>query len=518
MKKIILTVIARTAQQSAKPIKNKSIELNEAILQTRIRLPRLRLAMTFLIILSPLLWRGVGGEVSAQTDTTSKLKTDSNQVRYEDWEYVPNIKSVLLHDSSFILSAPIIDFDAGQQLELEFDDLDGDSKTYFYTLIHCDAFWKPSALQQQEYLSNYTEEQITTFTFSQGTVQRYTHYVWSFPNANMSISKTGNYLLEVYTKNLTPNPSPQGEGNKGEGVSPLRGDGRGVVFTRRLMVYATKVSIKANIHQAAASDDYVNKQEVDFSIFYPDYSIPQINNLKVIIQQNSRWDNAIYNIQPIYYKPNELSYDYDDGTNDFNGGNEYRAAIFKNFTFVTGNTDKMYQDSLQNWHVNLLPDEVKTFKRYSLVPDINGRFLITVEQRDSTLIDIIAEYAHVHFKFPFDYPMDEGDMYLLGKLCDNHFTQANKMTFNYFTKMYEGELYLKQGYYDYMYVFLPDTAPSSSPLLRRGVGGEVAAQTNQIEGDHWETENDYTIYVYHQEPGSYYDRLICVQKFNSVIK
>jgi len=76
------------------------------------------------------------------------------------------------------------------------------------------------------------------------------------------------------------------------------------------------------------------------------------------------------------------------------------------------------------------------------------------------------------------------------------------MTFNYFNKTYECELYLKQGYYNYMYVFLPD--------------GRPAAETDQIEGNHWETENEYTVYVYHKQMGTYYDQLICVEKFSSV--
>jgi len=422
----------------------------------------------------------------SQQDTAAlrtKVGDSTNQIRYEDWVYVPNIKSIVLHESSFELSAPIIDFDSGEQLFLSFDDLDGDNKLYSFTLIHCDASWKPTDLLPQEYLPNAIEESIPTYTFSQGTQQRYTHYACSFLNNNLRINKTGNYLLKVYLAGAKDKP----------------------VFTRRVMVFSSKVSVKATIHQAAGADDYANKQEVDFSVLYTsDYNIPQLNDLKVVVQQNNRWDNAIYNMQPIYIKPNEFSYDYDDGTNTFDGGNEYRAAIFKNFKFVTGNTDRMYRDSMNNWQVDLLPDEVKTFKRYFETQDMNGRFFITVEERDSSLIDIVGEYARVHFKFPFEFPMTEGDFYLLGNLTGNHFTKENKMTFNYFTKNYEGDLYLKQGYYDFMYVFLPD--------------GKTAAETNQIEGDHWETENDYTIYVYHKQLGTYYDQLICVQKFNSVRK
>ena len=420
----------------------------------------------------------------SQNDTAkSEEYVTTSPLRYEDWNYAPNIKSVLFYESSFKLSSPIIDLDAGQQLTFTFDDLDGDNKTYTYTLIHCSAMWQPSDMLQQEYLNPYFEEQLFGSTFSAATTQRYTHYAWSFPNANMRMTKTGNYLLKVYIAGSKDKP----------------------VFTRRFMVYATKVSVKANIHQALGSIDsvdFTNKQEVDFSIFYPGYSIPQLGDLKVVVQQNNRWDNAIYNIQPLYLKPNELSFDYDDGTNLFDGGNEYRAAIFKNFKFITGNTEKIYRDSANNWHVKLQNEEVRTDMRYYLATDIDGRFLITIEDRDSTLIDVSEEYAHVHFSFPFEFPQVDGNYYILGNMTNNHFTKENQMTFNYFNKTYECELYLKQGYYNYMYVFLPD--------------GRPAAETDQIEGNHWETENEYTVYVYHKQMGTYYDQLICVEKFSSV--
>ena len=429
----------------------------------------------------------LNGFFSFSQNDTSKTEeyVTTTQLRYEDWTYVPNIKSVLFYESSFKLSSPIIDMDAGQTLDFTFDDLDADNKTYSYTLIHCSASWQPSDLLPQEYLNPYFEEQLFGSTLSAGATQHYTHYNWSFPNNNIHIIKTGNYLLKVYVTGAKDKP----------------------VFTRRFMVFSTKVSIKTNIHEALGSIDsldFTNKQEVDFSVLYPNYSIPQIGDLKVIVQQNDRWDNAIYNIQPLYFKPNELSFDYDDGTNIFSGGNEYRAAIFKNFKFVTGNTDKIFRDSVNNWHVKLQNEEVRTDTRYYQTADIDGRYLITVEERDSTLIDVSAEYAYVHFSFPFDFPQVDGNFYILGNMMNNHFTKENRMTFNYFKKTYECTLYLKQGYYNYMYVFLPD--------------GRPAAETNQIEGDHWETENEYTIYVYHKQQGTYYDQLICVQKFSSVRK
>jgi hypothetical protein len=36
------------------------------------------------------------------------------------------------------------------------------------------------------------------------------------------------------------------------------------------------------------------------------------------------------------------------------------------------------------------------------------------------------------------------------------------------------------------------------------------------EGNFWDTENDYCIYVYHRKFGTYYDQLIGCKKINSL--
>jgi hypothetical protein len=408
---------------------------------------------------------------------------DTNRIRYEDRVYVPNIKSVLIHGAGFILAPAQMDLDGGEQIEFSFDDLDGDNKTYWYTVVHCDALWKPSDLMPQEYLGNYMEEQINNFAFSSGTMQKYTHYNWVFPNNNIKISKSGNYILKVYLN-----------GNKAKPV-----------LTRRFMVYSNKVTVTGNVHQGAGADDYMNKQEVDFSILYPGYTINNpFTDIKVVVQQNTRWDNAIFDIKPIFTKQNELTFDYDDGTNCFNGGNEFRTVNLKNLKFVTQYTSKIYRDSALNWNLTQKPEEVKLFKKYWQYPDINGRCLLTVEERDTSTITYVSEYVKVHFSMPYDFPMVDGNFYIMGNLTDNHFTKENKMNFDYFKKAYECVLYLKQGYYDYQIQFLED--------------GKLAGDETIIEGNHWETENDYTIYVYHRAIGTYYDQLICIRKMNSIRK
>jgi hypothetical protein len=62
-------------------------------------------------------------------------------------------------------------------------------------------------------------------------------------------------------------------------------------------------------------------------------------------------------------------------------------------------------------------------------------------------------------------------------------------------------MFLKQGYYDYQYAVLPN--------------GETIASTTPIEGDHWETKNQYTVFVYYREKVPEYDRLVGYSRFNS---
>ena len=69
-------------------------------------------------------------------------------------------------------------------------------------------------------------------------------------------------------------------------------------------------------------------------------------------------------------------------------------------------------------------------------------------------------------------------------------------------KRYTKRLFLKQGYYNYLYIV--KDGKTNRPDL------------SLIEGNHWETENEYTVWVYFHENGDLYDRLIAVQDFSSI--
>jgi hypothetical protein len=402
---------------------------------------------------------------------------NDNQMRYEDWTYKPYIKTAQLHESTFDANPAILRFNGTEQLELSFDDLEADKKDYSIAFVHCDANWEPSNLMSSEFMNGFYEANILNFNFSTNTIQKYTHYSILFPQSNMQFSKTGNYMEFVYQDN----------------------DKEKIIITKRFMIYEDKVTVVANVRQAIGNDEQYEKQHIDFNIINSQYELTNpFTDMKVIITQNNRWDNAVNNIKPTFTEPRQLTYSLDDKST-FNGGNEFRFFDSRSLRTYTERVANITRDSSYTYHIELKTDELRTFKSYSFYNDLNGGFLIK-NQDLATNPDLEADYAWIHFFLPYD-TQTSGNFYVLGKLTEWRLNKSNRMTYNYKKMGYECDLFVKQGYYNYTYVFLADE--------------KKAADETLSEGNHWETENDYTIYVYHRQRGTYYDQLVAIKRFNS---
>ncbi len=422
--------------------------------------------------------------IKKEINAVSQNTPPDNDYYQSDFErtgsyiYRNNVKSVLFNRKGWGFSPPIIDLNSSEKLVLRFDDLDADYKNYAYTIIHCDAHWQPSDLMEYEYIEGFYEDRISNYAFSRNTRKPFTHYWLEFPNANMQPKLSGNYLLKVFI-----------DGSPDE-----------VIFTRRFMVFEQKVNISATVNQA--TDLYFRdiKQEIDFTINTSGYAISNpYRDLRVLIRQNGRWDNAIYGLQPRLVQGNELIYDYEDG-NLFHGGNEFRNFDTKSLRYRSLNVAEI--NSIPNaWEVILSPDKERRFMSYTSQNDINGKFLIKTEDYPDDMLE--SDYAWLHFTLAQNQPLTDGNVYVMGELTDWNFSQKNRMKYNYRDSQYELKLLLKQGFYDYQYVYLED--------------GKDVADVSRFEGSHSIAENDYTIYVYHRKPGNVHDSLVGVQYINSGI-
>ncbi len=392
---------------------------------------------------------------------------------YKNETFNRQIKTVLCHNTIDELSLPIINLNSAEQLLISFDDLDTDIKDYYFTIIHCKSDWTASDLMQSEYIDGFTDEPITNYEFSFNTLQKYSHYSFNFPTKELKPLLSGNYVFKIYEQG-----------------------GETIAF-KRFMVLETMLTIKAEVRRATLVDDRKTKHEIDFIIKHPNITIADpFSDIKVTIKQNNRGDNAITDLKPLFVKNNELIYDYQED-NTFWGNNEFRHFDIKSLRYQSERIKEIIFDSTYH-HVYLFNDRKRPYDRYSIEPDINGKFLIKSQEGWKSSIE--ADYAFVHFTLPVDH-ISYGELYVIGEFTNWQLEASNKLKYNADKIQYEASIYLKQGYYNYHYA-LKDTTTNR-------------VDVSFIEGTHYQTRNDYYIYVYYRAVGDRYDRFVGFLKTSS---
>ena len=435
-----------------------------------------------IIVLALICIEGVSQKKERKKNATnendpSELYFDNTTMRYEDREYKDYIKSVTFYQPGNPISDNLLALNSNDRLVLGFDDLTGEMKDYNYTVVHCNSSWEPSDMMETEYLDGFYDNYISNYAYSFNTLQKYIHYEVVFPNEDVNITKSGNYLIYVFEDNDQDNP----------------------ILTRRFMVSENGIVIEPTLKPASKIIDRDFRQEIDFNLTYGALNvINPITNLKIVLQQNGRIDNQISDLKPLFIKNNELTYDYDE-QNVFDGNNEFRSFHFKNFNYQSINVQSYSKNDTTNF-VDLKMDLKRTYSNYYSVRELNGKYVVDCENCSDP--DLDADYGLVHFKLKYPEPVEGGDLFIFGALSNWQFKNECKLVYNEEGRYYEGNVYLKQGYYNYHYVLLKDN--------------ESKGSVSFIEGSHFETENDYTIFVYYNDPTERYERLIGVRLFNSL--
>lgn len=398
---------------------------------------------------------------------------------YEDANYLENIKTVQAFRDGFELSNPIMELNEDMTLVFKFDDLSEGVKDYYYTVIHCDADWNESFISQEEYIDGFLENPVDDYGLSFNTTFEYVNYRIEIPNDNLKFKLSGNYALVVYEDQ----------------------DKEKIVLSRRFHIYENAVRIEGTVRRATLDAFKGTNHEVDFKIHHP--NLPILNpreEVKVVVMQNNRWDNAIRNLKPLYIRERVLDYDY-NRENVFPAGNEFR--YFDNRTNRMNGENVIATDFHRPYyHKTLQTDEVRANKRFFSYPEMNGMYVVESQDQEVRDFDTECDYTFVHFTLPIEAPLLGGSVNVFGGLTNWNANKGNEMTYNFDRGQYELTLLLKQGYYNYMYVYVPQ-------------GATVADHTN-IEGSFWETNNDYQIMVYYRDLAGRYDRLVGYVQLNSV--
>lgn len=354
----------------------------------------------------------------------------------------------------------------GEPINISFDDLTHEYHRYTYRIEHCEADWTTSEeIFTSDYCEGYYEDNpIDDLVESINTNTLYTHYSLQIPNERCRLKIGGNYRLTVVDNNNDDTP----------------------IITVCFMV--VEPLMKVALSMTTNTDYDINKrhQQIAMDLKYGNLTVTSPETqIKTVVMQNGRWDNAVVNAKPQYVMSDGLRWDH---CRDFifNGCNEYRKFEILDPEHPTLGIETISWDG-ENYNAMIWTDEPR--QSYVYDEDANGAFYI--RNSDNFENDYSSDYILTHFRLKS--PHLEGKVYLNASWTYDRFEPKYEMQYDDLAQLYTTTLPLKQGYYSYQYLWLRNdgtTAPVPS------------------EGNFYQTENQYQALVYYRPIGGRTDRLV----------
>ncbi len=352
-------------------------------------------------------------------------------------------------------------------IHFSFDEMSHTYHRYVCRVTHCNADGSPSELLEIDYIEGFNEFVIEEWENSHNTTLLYTHYSFDIPNENLDLKVSGNYRVDIIDDDS---------------------DSEQPVVTYEFSVVERLASIKAKLTGDTDNSFNGGEQQLSFVVNHSRSNvISPATELVPVVFQNRRRDNMVSGIEPTYINGTEVEYVH-NAKLIFDAGNEYRRFELTDPNSPGMNVeDVIYHDSA--YHALLYVDKPRY--SYSNTVDENGRsFVNTIEGRG---LPIEADYVHVHFAISMP-PRAGGDYYLIGDFGNGSLNEKDRLVYDASEGYYFTSRLLKLGVYNYHYAWLPH--------------GTVKASLESTEGNFYNTENEYLIYIYHREFGGRYDKLI----------
>ena len=388
--------------------------------------------------------------------------------------YDSGIKSLQVVAGQNWMSLPIIKLGVhspNDRLHISFDDLTHTYHRYTYKIEHCEADWTVSdQLFPSDYIAGFQDgNTIDNYKESINTNILYTHYTLQIPNEQCSLKMSGNYKLTVYDEN---------------------DDGR-PIFTACFMVLEQRFGVQLDVTTNTDIDINKGHQQVSMQVNYGTVNVnDHLSQIKTVVMQNGRWDNARLNAKPQYVMADGLKWEHNRDL-IFQAGNEYHKYEILDVAYPTMGIDRIVWDG-NNYQV--YPYTCEPRLNYLYDEDANGAFYI--RNSDNIENDISSEYVYVNYVLRVPERLN-GEVYINGMWTYDQFTPEYMMQYDELSKCYTAKLFQKQGYYSYQYVL---------------IGKDGVSCVVPSEGNFYQTENKYQALVYYRGQGERTDRLLGYQQ------
>ena len=368
-------------------------------------------------------------------------------------------------------------FELGDTFTFQFDDLFGNEANYYFEVIHCDYNWKPTDIPKTDYITGFDNQRITDYSNSFNTLQVYSHYRLSFPNQfTTQLRISGNYMLRILNED------------------------KEVVLSRKFILYENHSTVAAQVKRSRDVTNIDYKQNLDFAIVSNDivFQTPT-QNVKILLLQNGNFDTAIKNVPPQYTIGNQLVYKYNTET-QFWGGNEFLYFENKDIRAASNNVGRVGANN-DIYNSYLYTNTARANQIYTVYQDVNGNFV--VKNINASNNEIEADYAWVYFTLSAPtFRSNSKDIYITGMFNNYSLSPEYKMDYNTEKGVFEKAVMIKQGFTNFQYTIAD----------KKG----AIDYENAIDGNFYQTENEYTILVYYKESTDRYQRVIGKGNANSI--
>ncbi len=391
---------------------------------------------------------------------------------FENQIFDTQIHSVQFFRPDWELTYPVIHLNSTEKLELNFDDLSGETRDFNYEIIYCNTDWTESDLMKTDYLQGFDNIPLEDFAFSSNTTQNYIHYKLSIPNEDIRPLLSGNYIINIFK---TDEPDS-------------------LILTQRFYVVEDRINTKIQIIRPLLSQYNNSHQQINLKLTDINNLIRNpYNDLRLLVKQNNRPDKKLFLKKPDYVEGNTYIYN-NEQKNILPGGNEFHHFDTKNIYFREMRTDSIRYIK-NTYHFYIQEDDLKPWRSYETRPDIDGQYFIKLEGKQES--QIFADYIHVHLSVNNNKYLMGGKLYVVGDFNSWQTNPSSELKYNSENSDFQVDLFLKQGYYNYSYRL-------------------INQQNNyDIIDNHTETENNYLIFIYLKNKTLRNDQLIGFSIYNT---
>lgn len=393
--------------------------------------------------------------------------------QYHTHPCIDAVKTLQVTVDGDFMKLPVIDMEGNNELEISFDYLADEEPWLYYRVVHCDADWRIDNLSEMDYVDAFFPMSIDNVKPSFNTFTTYYHFSIGFPNEDVKLKASGNYALLVFDSDNDTDAS-------------LRN--KHLIAVATFSVSEQMVFARGEVTSNTDIDFHATHQQLNLELGWSSVRMPYLDpvtELKVVARQNRRNETRREITMPTRIESGKVVYEHNKDL-IFDAGNVYRRFEFVDEKYATIGIESVEYHA-PYYEAYLWTDTARKGKSFRYDRTQAGRFLIRAARVSD--VDTEADYFIARFSLDAQGIRKSGDVRISGDFISANAVD-NSMVYIEDENIFVKDVLLKQGSYNYLYTIDGNPSP--------------------VEGDFYETENEYDIYIYYRPNGARYDRLMGV--------